>query len=178
MRLWKRVSRPSKVTASRAPIASIASRSGPASRAWRRSCISASVDATPSHRSPSIRRPTTCANDEERPAKHGCVRRRRDRAGRRVAECRDRILDNRFQNGSPGIVLYPDQSEDQRLGPCFEDGVEPEREDLRVVTTGDGHWRLGVLEAGLAELGAEVIEETAREVVRASKLAVLQRFVP
>ena len=75
-------------------------------------------------------------------------------------------------------MLYPEQSEDQRLGPRFANGVEPEREDLRVVTTGDGHWRLGVLEAGLAELGAEVIEETAREVVRASKLAVLQRFVP
>src|SRR5262249_12381166 len=76
---------------------------------------------------------------------------------------------NRFQNGTPGIVLYPQQSENQRPGPPFVDGVEPEREDLRVVTARDGHRRLGVLEAGLAELGAAGIEGTARQVVHASR---------
>jgi len=124
------------------------------------------------HTEPSIgeHRPANNArHDQERPAEHGCVRRRRDREGRWVAECRDSVLDNRFQNGTPGIVLYPEQSENQRPGPPFVDGVEPEREDLRVVTARDGHRRLGVLEAGLAELGAEVIEETARQVVHASR---------
>src|SRR5262249_61110291 len=49
------------------------------------------------HTEPSIaeHRPADYArHDQEGPAEHGCVRRRRDRAGRRVAEWRDRGLDN------------------------------------------------------------------------------------